>query len=348
MLLPLLLIGIGVAYLSGRRHGEVHVSVPQKTIASGVPSPLVVLDAFLREGRRPPPQVILCAIAQAEIMGRIDVANELVRAFVAPVVERSERRGAVLRRASRAPASYDYDVPIPRGEDEDEEDYEEDLDAAPPAPARAPARAPISPGGRQSATAPGTDPTREAIPGRGEPRPIARAEDARVEILPRQEPILARASPTEGTVTVSGRSSPIDGVGTEEWSRFASRVARELPTFTTSHHVGQFRQRRDRLADLGIDASKIVNSPEAQAAALDADMADAYGHALRSGMIADYCGTSVSIPGQSAPIGITLSGVLGVIQAAGLEGATGWLEDPRDRKQFPHTTQAFLRTNGVF
>ncbi len=49
-----------------------------------------------------------------------------------------------------------------------------------------------------------------------------------------------------------------------------------------------------------------------------------------------------------APVQVTLSGVLGVIQAAGLEGAAAWLESPDDRRRFPGTTAAFLRTNGAF
>ncbi len=84
-------------------------------------------------------------------------------------------------------------------------------------------------------------------------------------------------------------------------------------------------------------------------------MRDAYGHADDSGLIAEYRGVVIEIPvpgvgapAQPTPIEVTLSGVLGVIQAAGLEGAAGWLENPGDRTRFPHTTAAFLRTNGVF
>lgn len=153
-----------------------------------------------------------------------------------------------------------------------------------------------------------------------------------------------------GTITVSGMSSPIGGVPNEAWSDFVARIAREQVTFTSPHHVGQFRQRRSRLAELGIDPGSVVGSPEAQASALCADMGDAYRHAVDSGLVAEYRGMAVEIPasGMAQPIEVTLSGVMGVIQAAGIEGAAGWLEDPEDRRRFPHTTQAFLRTNGVF
>jgi hypothetical protein len=157
-------------------------------------------------------------------------------------------------------------------------------------------------------------------------------------------------SPRPQTITVSGRSSPIDGIPAEHWAEFACRVAREQPTFRSNHHVGQFRQRRSRLAELGIDPDSLVGSAVAQHAALDADMQDAYRHAVDSGLVAEYRGHTLEIPSEdaAAPVQVTLSGVLGVIQAAGLEGAVSWLSDPRDRQRFPGTTRAFLKTNGVF
>lgn len=367
-MLVLLLLGVGaLAYFSGRHsHSEV-TRVPLlpsgKTITSGAPSPLVVLDGFLRVGSTPPPEVILCAIAEAELMGRVDVANELVRAFVLPVVEGNRRAREDHPHRARHPhhhahhahhpnpgalgpggtSEHDGRVTLPweGGVPGFERADIERAAAARPVPAP---QAPLA--ATEMPRMPGT---------RGSPRAIARAEDARVEILSPPSPSAAappRSSPHAGTITVSGRSSPIDGIGTEEWSEFVTRVAREQPTFMTAHHVGQFRQRRDRLAELGIDPSQIARSPDAQVAALDADMRDAYGHADESGLIAEYRGVSIEIPtpdpSRPAPIEVTLSGVLGVIQAAGLEGAAGWFESPSDRVRFPHTTRAFMRTNGVF
>jgi len=152
------------------------------------------------------------------------------------------------------------------------------------------------------------------------------------------------------TITVSGRSSPIEGVPAEAWSEFAGRVSREQPTFRSDHHVGKFRQRRSRLAEIGIDPDSIADSPSDQDRAFDVDMRDAYYHAVESGLIAEYGGHAIEIPSSDTPrpIQVTLSGVLGVIQAAGLEGAVGWLDNPEDRRRFPGTTRAFLRTNGVF
>jgi hypothetical protein len=125
------------------------------------------------------------------------------------------------------------------------------------------------------------------------------------------------------------------------------RLEREPPTFNSSRHVGQYRQRRERLADLGIDPSVLQGSSDAQRMALDTDLADAYRHASAGGLT-ERLGRPITVPGLEAPQAITLSGLLGVIQCAGLEGAVGWLERSNDRRRYPHTTQVFLNTNGVF
>lgn len=381
MLFFLPLIALGAMVLC-RRPPSAATSGP-RAISGSAPSPLLVLDGFMRMGQIPPPQVILCAIAEAELMGRVDVANDLVLAFVIPVLEGDGYR----------PLAVPTYGPLPN--------------AQPPSypQARLPARrAPVAPpqyasppyaipqygdaqyGDAQYAGAPyagaayanesrwaadATDADGRGMPSdgaawpvpppaplastppadgrRGSPRAIARSEDARVEILSR--PTTAPSSRHAGTITVSGRSSPIEGIGTEEWGSFIGRVSREVPTFTTSRHVGQFRQRKDRLAELGIDPAKILNSPDAQVAAFEQDMCDAYAHANQSGLVSDHLGETVSIPmpdGSEAAAKITLSGMLGIIQAAGLEGAAQWLEVPADRRRFPNTTQAFTRTNGVF
>jgi hypothetical protein len=129
------------------------------------------------------------------------------------------------------------------------------------------------------------------------------------------------------------------------WDTFVGRVAREAPGFRGPRHVGQFRQRRDRLSELGIDPDSIVDLPDAQEDALARDMEDAYAHA-KDGGLADHVNRELEIDGDAHRV--TLSGVMGVIQAAGLEGACEWLERPADRTRFPHTTAAFKRTNGVF
>ena len=59
-------------------------------------------------------------------------------------------------------------------------------------------------------------------------------------------------------------------------------------------------------------------------------------------------GRLIALPGGDTAEAITLSGLLGVIQCAGLDGAVGWLTKPSDRKRYPHTTQAFMNTNGIY
>jgi len=141
--------------------------------------------------------------------------------------------------------------------------------------------------------------------------------------------------------------SPIAGVSDDAWRQFVICLAREAPTFSSSRHVGQFRQRRERLAELGIDPNSILGSAQAQRAALDADLVDACHHAAEGGLLR-HLGKPIAVPGGDGAQSLTLSGILGVIQCAGLDGAVGWFETLADRRRYPHTTQAFLRTNGMF
>lgn len=142
--------------------------------------------------------------------------------------------------------------------------------------------------------------------------------------------------------------SPLIGVTDDAWREFVKRLERESPMFNSSRHVGQYRQRRERLDELGLEPEVLLGSAQAQRAALDADLVDAHQHAVDGGLLIEHVGRQVAIPGHDAAEAITLSGLLGVIQCAGLDGAVGWLERPGDRKRYPHTTLAFLRTNGVF
>lgn len=365
LLLPLIAIGVALMSSSGRKPRE-HVSgaAPSRQLpgasSQGVPSPLRVLDRMLQDGILPPPQVIMCAIAEAELSGRVDVALEIVRAFVEPVVAEAARRGELpgyQSAPSGPPGGYPYAPPAYPVAYPPVADYPPGYPSAyqpadyPPGYPSAYQPAGYVPEVRPAPVAPGSAP---AAP------PAAPPWTATVEL----QPVAAPAQPERaagagraskghrGTITVSGRSCPIEGVRGEDWEEFAARVAREQPTFSTRRHVGAFRQRVDRLADLGMDPAEVASSPDAQVAAFCADMSDSYRHAADSGMIAEFRGVEIEVPtsetGESAPIEVTLSGVLGVIQAAGLEGAVGWLANAEDRRRFPNTSAAFLRTNGLF
>ena len=145
---------------------------------------------------------------------------------------------------------------------------------------------------------------------------------------------------------VPAAGSPLAGVSDAAWVAFVARIEREDPSFASSRHVGRYRQRRERLAELGLD-EHLLETAEGQRAALDADLADAHRRAS-DGELLFHLGRPVALPGQDEAATLTLSGLLGVIQCAGLEGAAGWLERPGDRRKYPHTSNAFQRTNGLF
>jgi len=342
-----------------------------------------VLGEILRVGQTPPPTVILCAIAEAQAIGRNDLASNIVQVFIAPVVyhhqQRSrgarpayERGSCAIARSPRytaaaasPPSAFDdisratWSTPppvVPRAE-------------APPA--MQPLSQPLSQPTMPSMPAPsmddeitallnadpvrfmemvsrGTLPTPQAPSAMPVPdAPVAPIAQQPTELPPEFVAQMQQAaSAPEAAAAAPG--SPISGVSDAAWRDFVVRLSRESPQFSSSRHVGQYRQRRERLAELGINPAAIVDSPQAQRAALDADLTDAHHHGAASEMFAQHLGRPVSLPGRETAETITLSGVLGVVQCAGLEGAVGWLERSNDRKRYPHTTQAFLRTNNLF
>lgn len=387
----------GDLYHTAAHYGAPHYGAP------AAPSPLVVFNQIISTGQVPPPQVILCAIAEAETLGQMGLAHQIFQTYVLPVVQAAEYSNVANARYAGPPAhaptpAYGAPAPAygapaysPAAATPAPYDYSADptyaqaaqayQGAGPQGPQSAPAAGPGQAAdhgddggglaGQATAHAAqalrsrgqqAQDPQQWSVPGGmsaadenayalSRIHDMARGQGRAVEV-PQTDggPGDDAESTSSGTLTVSGKSSPIDGVGTEDWGAFVGRVSRELPTYTTARHVGQFRQRRDRLTELGIDPGSVIGSPDAQAAALEADMNDAYHHAASSGMLDEHLGSVVSVPvsGVARPMEVTLSGVLGVIQAAGLEGAASWLHDERDRHRFSGTTQAFVRTNGAF
>ena len=345
----------------------------------GTPGPISVLGEILRIGQAPPPTVILCAIAEAQSIGRNDLASDIVQVFIAPVVHHAQRsrgregrpvhsnyeRGSCAKASSprhtadsayRAPAAFEASAPamwstpppvVPRAETP-VPGVSSNL-----APALAPS--PVSSMDDEISTLLNADPVRfmEMVSRSGTFAPVAPqappavlAPDASLpSTVPMQE---AAALPeTADQMRALAPGSPIPSVSDSAWRDFVVRVKREDPTFNSSRHVGQYRQHRERLAELGIDPRAIHGSAVAQRSALDADLADAHRHAAAGGLL-EHLGRAITVPGHERSETITLSGVLGVIQCAGLEGAVGWLERVNDRKRYPHTTRAFLNTNGVF
>ena len=335
LLIPLLVLG-AVAIAAARSRDVV---APPPLALPPPPGPIAVLGEFVRIGQMPPPPVILCAIAEAEAIGRVDIASGIVRLFIAPVVYQHQQ---LMQARPPQPQPYERGTCAPR------------LSCSPRAEVDAPVATPM-------ATAPAkilsdeeiramlnADPTGFfAMVTRGGPMPVI--DVPVMESPPQPMPAPQQApSPQQEVSHAMAPGSPIGGVSDDAWRSFVALLEREDPTFSSSRHVGQYRQRRERLAELGVDPGQVLGSAHAQRAALDIDLADAHQHAAQGGLLAEHLGRTIAVPGHGEPACITLSGLLGVIQCAGLEGAVGWLERPGDRSRFPHTTQAFSRSNGVF
>ena len=158
------------------------------------------------------------------------------------------------------------------------------------------------------------------------------------------------SSANDGDVddTTSVNPSPLPGVADDQWAAFSGALAREAPTFDSNRHVGRYRHRKDRLRELGCDPEIVRGNPHAQDVALAMDVVDAARHLHESGTAAQHVGRTVLLPGEPEPRKVTLSGVVGLAHAAGLEECVSWLESHEDRKRYPHTTKIFATTNGVF
>jgi hypothetical protein len=321
-LLPLLALGLAVAFVGSRERAPARP-----------PGPLAVLGECLRIGRSPPPQVILCALAEAEQLGRPDVAQGIVRTFIEPVVREHERRAALAAGPARseAPQLETAEQPLALAERaRSDRDIDEALERA---------------AQMERELEPELEPELRRAP----PIIEAQAYELPMPIEEPPPPVRARRVSIGGTlpVPVPVPTSPVPHIPTTTWAMFRARLVREEPAYQSERHIGQYRQRRESLAEIGLDARRLIGDELAQQAALDAELADAYAHVVDGGMMA-YVGSPIAVPGSEAPVAVTLSGVLGVIQAAGLEAAENWLAAPKNRRRFPHTMAAFVRSNGAF
>lgn len=168
-------------------------------------------------------------------------------------------------------------------------------------------------------------------------------------------PVAAVPAPTQVGVALAKREppgalvairSPIKDASDRDWQAFVDALERADVDFQNGRQIGAFRHRIDRLTDLGLEPHRLLGDRQAQIEALGVDMADALNHAKAGGVVEEFVATTVDVGGVEHVV--TLSGILGVTQAAGLEGCYEWLVKPSDRERFPHTTKQFLATNGVF
>lgn len=316
LLIPFALIA-GVVMYATRSPAPVQrqLAAAPSAVSGRAPSPIAVLCVFLRGNHRPPPIVIQCAIAEAQLIGRDDLACNLMRTFgddlPGPRVPVTGPPGAAAQwQAAQTQDSANNEVAAA---------FTQEAAMEPPRTFDL-----------SDLSLPGDDVTQESVP-----------------VMPAM-PAVPAASQAMAVEMPASIACPIPGVDDAAWARFAGQLVREAPTFNSQRNVGRYRHRKDRLAEVGFDPESIVNSPDAQDAAFNADLADAYRHLVASGTLGKVVGRPIAIPDVDGTVAATLSGVLGLASVAGLEGAMEWLVKKSDRKKFPHTTLAFVRTNGVF
>lgn len=136
-------------------------------------------------------------------------------------------------------------------------------------------------------------------------------------------------------------TSPLDGVEADDWQSFCKALETQTAGHKSGRYVGRFEQNQTRLRQLGIDTP---TTAEDEYKALVLDMSNYWEDETK--FIQDSSGEVVALSGQDHPV--TPSGILGLLKAAGPQGARSWLGNAEDRERFPRTTETFLRTNGCF
>lgn len=145
------------------------------------------------------------------------------------------------------------------------------------------------------------------------------------------------------TVVVIGKNSPFEGVPNDAWNQFVSKLETQKEDFKSDRHIGRYYHSIDRLSQLGFSPDDF-SSADKQYDALVADLCDSKEKA--KDLVHNYLCHPINVNGSDQVI--TLSGLLGLLKAAGPQNARSWIENAEDRTKFPRTTEMFLQTNGVF
>jgi hypothetical protein len=151
----------------------------------------------------------------------------------------------------------------------------------------------------------------------------------------------SNASPEDASRPIA--ESPIDAASTEEWNAFLDALKTESPSYSSERYFGSYHQNKERLDTLGIDAATLADeSSQRQAIATDLST---YREQERK-LIDDFGGEVIDVNGQTH--GVSMSGILGLLKAAGPKHTRSWLKNPDERSKYPQTTETFLRTNNIF
>lgn len=353
-----------------------------------MPSPNRVLDEVVKMGAFPPPHLVQACFAESQACNDAERCKYIIGAFMAPVVQAAQaaRQAAQGGQGSASDVSeqwVDHAEPVgikdgrgwgpygkgywrtcsksgmpccPLGPNGERLDQSYDwkpvagadgfqmlppINIVPGAIVQAPSGP--SPSGPNSLPTPLPDEHPSGGVG-----PAAEAAQAGPQVIqgPNGTVVVAEGTPLAGVLA----QPPFPDLALDKWCELAAALECDAPDFTSNRHVGRYRHNRERLAQLGIDAQALVGRADAQDAALAADIAHTCAQAHSMGLVTDFVGGEIDVPSDNGDLAVpvTLSGMIGVAHAAGLEGAAGWLTKPGDRRRFPHTTAAFWRSNGVF
>lgn len=133
-------------------------------------------------------------------------------------------------------------------------------------------------------------------------------------------------------------TAPLPGVSVDQWVDFVKCMkGRGGPK-----GVGMFKMNPNRLKKLGIHEAAFPRNKEGQYALFVKDMKFRTKDILQS-KLRNAVGVDIE-PG----VAVSLSGILALCKQAGVKGAMSWLQNPKDRKSFPNTTEAFIACNGIF
>lgn len=164
-------------------------------------------------------------------------------------------------------------------------------------------------------------------------------------------------------ITILQQNIPVANVGAADPKRtFERRMAsNRLRAIGPNGQLGCFAASPRRLEELGLmqDVARLkgayrgqfVNdtlqdnflaSPELQLRVFRKNMLEYTNNIKGDSRLSGLIGTET-------PYGrLTMSGLLGLANCAGLKSAVSWVKNPADAKRFPHTTKCFKSVNGLF